>query len=283
MPLLDGLASCLKSRKSFRWPRCGSRRYRIRMQGDGKDLESKFDASSKPVNARPSRRLETSSWYARESRLPVRSSLEGRQTGRHGRQAVTTNGTLQLWILWGSRSRSCLDFGDEFSDRLLILSAHVRELDTCRVLLSRPLCRLPPVTPRKRATGMPVALHPWAASSHFHLHPALAEVPGHSRNARSPTWQTTSVWSGTRAFRRRFSPFHHTRSGTICSLLSIDGLLQEESCSNRKYLLHGVSLIPAGHDDNGADLSGRLANTRRKIEAAQVGHFQVQKIPSNFS
>src|SRR6266851_1596256 len=73
---------------------------------------------------------------------------------------------------------------------------------------------------------------------------------------------------------------HSTTHGPeqYAQLLSIDGLLQEESCSDGKYLLHGVSLIPTGHDDNWSRfVPGRLANQAGKIEAAQVGHFQVQE------
>src|SRR5260221_659728 len=44
------------------------------------------------------------------------------------------------------------------------------------------------------------------------------------------------------------------------------------------HLLHGVPLVPTGHDDNGSRfVPGRLANQASKIEAAQVGHFQVQE------
>src|ERR1700720_2632944 len=73
---------------------------------------------------------------------------------------------------------------------------------------------------------------------------------------------------------------HSTTHGPeqYAQLLSIDGFLQEESCSEGKYLLHGVSLIPTGHDDNGSRfIPGRFANQAGKIEAAQVGHFQVQE------
>src|ERR1700720_4522832 len=61
-------------------------------------------------------------------------------------------------------------------------------------------------------------------------------------------------------------------------LLPIDGLLQEESCSDGKHLLHGVFFVPTGHDDNRSRfVPGRLANQAGKIEAAQVGHFEVQE------
>src|SRR5713101_2120257 len=73
---------------------------------------------------------------------------------------------------------------------------------------------------------------------------------------------------------------HSTTNGPeqYAQLLSIDGFLQEESCSDGKHLLHRVSLIPAGHDDNWSRfVPGRLSNQAGKVEAAQVGHFQVQE------
>src|SRR6266849_2738423 len=73
---------------------------------------------------------------------------------------------------------------------------------------------------------------------------------------------------------------HSTTHGPeqYAQLLSIDRFLQEESCSDGEYLLHGVSLIPTGHDDNRSRfIPGRLAKQAGKIEAAQVGHFQVQE------
>src|ERR1700747_987251 len=73
---------------------------------------------------------------------------------------------------------------------------------------------------------------------------------------------------------------HSTTNGPeqYAQLLSIDGFLQKESRSDGKHLLHRVSLIPAGHDDNRSRfVPGRLANQAGKIETAQVGHFQVQE------
>src|SRR5271170_4196292 len=73
---------------------------------------------------------------------------------------------------------------------------------------------------------------------------------------------------------------HSTGHGPeqVAQLLSIHRLLEKESCSDRKYLPHGVSLIPPGYDDNWSRfVPGRLADKTSKVEAVQVGHFQVQE------
>jgi hypothetical protein len=60
----------------------------------------------------------------------------------------------------------------------------------------------------------------------------------------------------------------------------VHGLLEKESCADGKCLLHGLSFIPPGHDNNRRRfIPGRLADQPCQIEAIQVRHLQVQENP----
>jgi len=95
---------------------------------------------------------------------------------------------------------------------------------------------------------------------------------------RSPTWQTTSVWSGTRADRRRLSTFHQRRSGTIYSAFAYRRVSAGRKCFHRKYLLHGVLSSTTGHDDNWSRFVSRTTcESGGQDRSRSVGHFQVQE------
>src|SRR6266478_6292723 len=102
------------------------------------------------------------------------------RVGRHWRQAVA-NSVVCSSRSCGKSCRSSVYFGDEFSDRLLILSAHIRELDALSSLFCPDHC--PVCLEGQTGDGQPERqsyriLRLQVAD--FHLHPTLAKVPGHS-------------------------------------------------------------------------------------------------------
>src|SRR5258708_35242681 len=85
--------------------------------------------------------------------------MRAMQAERHGQQGAANCAVCSVDPA-GGRYRLSVYFGDEFSDRFLILSAHIRELDALPSLFCPDHCRLPPGTNRKRATGTTVAPYP---------------------------------------------------------------------------------------------------------------------------
>src|ERR1700687_4575550 len=85
---------------------------------------------------------ESSNVSLLSERIEKRLRIHGRratQAERHGQPPVANSAVCSYGFL-EDRSRSSVYFGDVFSDRLLVLSAHVRELYALPSLLCPDHC-----------------------------------------------------------------------------------------------------------------------------------------------
>src|SRR5258708_39457389 len=102
----------------------------------------------------------------------------------------------------------------------------------------------------------------------FDLHPALTQVPAY------PAYRSRTHRANHLGLKRNADVFasilqHATthRPEQDTQLLSVYRLLKKKSCPKSKGLLHSLSFIAAGDDDNwGRFIPGRLADHAGKIE-----------------
>ena len=116
----------------------------------------------------------------------------------------------------------------------------------------------------------------------LYLNPPLAEIPSYGL-----------VWFENPPCKLRRSGLEHACGAASifqhpavhsaeqdAQLLPIHRLLQKEGCSDGECLLHGLSLIPPGHDHNRRRfIPGGSADHARQIKTMQIGHLQIQKNP----